>query len=245
VTISLSLTQSQIQTALGLFLLSVLPAGVGVFEAQDNRVPEPEGTDFVIMTTIRRERLETNIDEYADVLFTGSISGTTMDVSAVSYGEIAVGNSVFGVGVTAGTTVTELGTGTGGEGTYTISPSQTVASEQLAAGVVNVLQPTMITVQLDFHSANVGDSANMAQTVSTMFRDIYATEFFAATGYDVAPLYADDPRQMPFQNAEQQFETRWIVEAHLQANQIVEGIPQQFADEVSIGFVEVETSYPS
>jgi hypothetical protein len=63
--------------------------------------------------------------------FTGSISGSTLTVSAMTSGSIQVGQTVNGTGVTAGTTVTALGTGTGGTGTYTVSASQTVASEAL------------------------------------------------------------------------------------------------------------------
>jgi hypothetical protein len=59
---------------------------------------------------------------------TGSISATTLTVTAVSSGTIRVGMIITGTGVTAGTTITALGTGTGGTGTYTVSASQTVSS---------------------------------------------------------------------------------------------------------------------
>lgn len=59
---------------------------------------------------------------------TASITGTTMTVSAVINGAFAVGQVISGTGVTSGTTITALGTGTGGIGTYTVSPSQAVAS---------------------------------------------------------------------------------------------------------------------
>lgn len=62
---------------------------------------------------------------------TGSISGTTMTVTAVASGTINVGDTVTGTGVTAGTVVTEILTGTGGVGTYTVSASQTVTSGSL------------------------------------------------------------------------------------------------------------------
>jgi len=103
-----------------------------------------------------------------------------------------------------------------------------------------------VVFQLDFHSANVGDSSDMAQTIATLFRDPYATEFFSALTppIDVAPLYVDDPRQMPFMNAEQQFETRWIVDVHLEANQVV-SVGQQYADSVDIGLVSVTAAYPN
>ena len=61
----------------------------------------------------------------------GSISGTTLTVSAVYAGSIGVGTVISGTGVT-GTTVTVLGTGTGGVGTYTVSVSQTAASTTIS-----------------------------------------------------------------------------------------------------------------
>ena len=59
---------------------------------------------------------------------TGSIAATTLNVTAVGSGVIRVGMAITGTSVTAGTTITALGTGTGGTGTYTVSVSQTVAS---------------------------------------------------------------------------------------------------------------------
>jgi hypothetical protein len=59
---------------------------------------------------------------------TGSISGTTMNVTAIISGQLVVGGVISGTGVVAGTTITAYGTGIGGTGSYTISTSQTVAS---------------------------------------------------------------------------------------------------------------------
>ncbi len=68
-----------------------------------------------------------------DAVFTASISGTTMTVSAVTSGTIYVGCLITGTGVTANTTITALGTGTGGVGTYTVSQSQTVVSTTITS----------------------------------------------------------------------------------------------------------------
>lgn len=68
--------------------------------------------------------------------FTGSISGTTLTASAFTGfpgGNIAIGDTLAGTGVTAGTTVTAFGSGTGKAGTYTVSASQTVASTAMTA----------------------------------------------------------------------------------------------------------------
>jgi len=62
-------------------------------------------------------------------VFTGSISGTTLTVTAVSSGTISLGQLLTGTGMSLGTTITAYGNNTnGGAGTYTVSFSQTVAS---------------------------------------------------------------------------------------------------------------------
>jgi hypothetical protein len=64
-----------------------------------------------------------------------TVSGAygTLTVTAVGSGSVAIGNVLAGSGVTAGTFVTALGTGTGGTGTYIVSPSQTAASTTITA----------------------------------------------------------------------------------------------------------------
>lgn len=239
--ITVAPSQSAIQAALRAFLLGILPAGTEVIATQDNRVPEPAPTNFVTMTTISRTRLETNIDDWADAVFTGSIAGTVMTITGVQTGALAVGRAVFGVLVADGTTVTAFGTGTGGVGTYTVDTPQTVASGTLSAGSKTMTQPTEIAVQLDVHGPA---SADNAQVISTTFRDEFAVQFFADINPDIAPLYADDPRQMPFINDQNQYETRWVVTAMLQANQTASGFSQQFAGAADLTIVSVEAEYP-
>ena len=67
---------------------------------------------------------------------TGEISGTTLTITVATSGALYVGSLLTGTGVTAGTTITAFGTGTGGTGTYTVSTSQTVASTAIT-GTVN------------------------------------------------------------------------------------------------------------
>ncbi len=64
---------------------------------------------------------------------TGSTSTTTLTVTGVTSGVLQVGSQISGTGVTAGTIITALGTGTGGTGTYTINISQTVALTSITA----------------------------------------------------------------------------------------------------------------
>jgi len=61
-------------------------------------------------------------------------AGTVLNVTAVASGGIVVGQIINGTGVTANTTVTAYGTGTGGVGTYTVNISQNVSSTTLFSG---------------------------------------------------------------------------------------------------------------
>jgi hypothetical protein len=162
-----------------------------------------------------------------------------LTVSAVEYGAIAVGATIFGTGVTAGTRVREFGTGTGGTGTYIVAPSQTVASRTLSAGSKTIRMNSIFTVQIDFHSGSASPASDMAQTISAALRDAYATTFFAdLTGGTIMPLYADDPRYGPFNNENQQLEWRWTLDANLQVNQTIR-VPLEFADSAEVVLIEL------
>ena len=71
----------------------------------------------------------------AQVVVSGTLTGTygLMTVSAVTSGTLSVGQILSGSGVSAGTRLSGLGTGTGLTGTYYVTPSQTVASTSVTA----------------------------------------------------------------------------------------------------------------
>lgn len=64
-TITVTPTESQIFTALRTWLLTIVPAGVEVIGAFNNRVPEPAG-EYVMMSPATKERLSTDVIEYTD-----------------------------------------------------------------------------------------------------------------------------------------------------------------------------------
>jgi hypothetical protein len=66
-------------------------------------------------------------------MFTGSITGTTLTVTAMTSGVITVGAVIFGTGVTDNTIIVALGSGTGALGTYTVDTSQLAASTLITA----------------------------------------------------------------------------------------------------------------
>jgi hypothetical protein len=89
---------------------------------------------------------------------TGSISGTTLTVTAVTSGTLAVGMTLTSSGtITYGTRITALGTGTGGTGTYTISANQNRSSATL-------------TGTLPLHASTINITDTFSSNESTAFR---------------------------------------------------------------------------
>lgn len=213
--------------------------GVPVIQGQGNRVAPPSAQNYVIFTPMFKPRLATNIDANEDCFFEASIDDTgAMTVTDVAYGRIRIGSQVFGVGVEDGTFVL-TGPSDGGPGAYTVSVPQDVASQGMACGVHEMTQETAQHVQIDFYGPL---SPDYAQVVSTVFRDVVGVDLFAETGLPVSPLHADDPRQGPFVDGEQQYENRWTVDAVLQANQTVV-VPQQYAAALEVGLISVDAEY--
>ncbi len=218
-----------------------LSAGVPVILAQANRVAEPSSPDFVLMTPVRADRLATNTDASVDSFFAGSVAGTVLTVTGIQYGKVNPGAQLFGPNVAANTIIrSQLSGPAGGNGTYRLSVSQTVSAQNFACGVTAMLQPTKVTIQLDVHGPKSWD---YAQIISTALRDQYGVELFEELGPNITPLYADNPKQMPFLNGEAEYENRWVIMCELQADQTVV-IPQQFADQLTVGLIEVDTTYP-
>jgi len=68
--------------------------------------------------------------------FTGVMSGTTLTVSAITTPNLVVGTVIDDAGgnVAFNTVITAFGSGSGGNGTYTINNSQSVSSEPMTGG---------------------------------------------------------------------------------------------------------------
>src|SRR5574337_877886 len=101
-------------------------------------------------------------------------------------------------------------------------------------GTQNVMRPTRLDVQIDCYGSTAFDRATI---ISTMLRSEYACNSFAASGFDVQPLYADDPKQLPFINGEDQYEQRFTFAAALQFNPVVT-VPQDFATALNFAAVK-------
>lgn len=97
-------------------------------------------------------------------------------------------------------------------------------------------------VQIDFYGPEAQEYAEM---VSTLLRDEYGCNAFAAINPEIQPLHADEAKNMPIVNGESQYEQRFMVEALLQINPVTT-VPQDFAEELATEeFINVDAAYPT
>lgn len=240
----LDLTETLGFTAFRSFLLQILPTGIEVIRGEVNRVPEPEGLDFVIFWPTQQERLGTNYTTFTDCVFSGSITGTVLTVTSFAHGagSLIPGLVLFDTGTVVqpnSVLGTQITGNPGDVGTYNVAPSQTVPSETIYEGIRADMVPVEWVVQVDVHGPN---SADNTRIIESLFRSEYATDFFDQQTIQIAPLFAETPKQTPFLNSEQQYEYRWTIDLHLQINPIVNS-PQQFADQLKITLIPVEETY--
>ena len=105
------------------------------------------------------------ISSPSSAVFTASLSGTTLTVTAVTNGTIGISQALFGVGVTQETVITALGTGSGGTGTYTVNLSQTIASERMnSVNVGAVINAQIIGTTLYTNTVSSG-TLYLGQTI--------------------------------------------------------------------------------
>jgi len=104
-------------------LIGLLSTSTGRVTISDNGI-----NAYIVDGT---NRYTWRINTVTSAVFAGSTSSTTLTVSSIKSGTIAVGQHFFAVGALQETVITALGTGTGGVGTYTLGLSQSIASSQM------------------------------------------------------------------------------------------------------------------
>ena len=142
----------------------LVPSVVGVLNSNDGIVRITDnGINVYIVDGAYRYTWR--ISAPATAVFTGSTSGTTLTVSSVSSGTLAVGQSLYGVNVLAETVITALGTGSGGAGTYTINRSQTVSAETMNSATVGAIFTGTIATNVLTVSGVTSGTLYVGQTV--------------------------------------------------------------------------------
>lgn len=144
----------------------------------NNAATTPIGTLDYLSATAKSAMI------YTPPVFTGTISTTTLTVSAITSGTIVLNSTITGTGISAGTKITAFGTGTnGGVGTYTVSMSQTVSS------------PTSITAKLSagayaprlLYSAYTGPVMRIRNNIDTSQTNL--TDFYADVSGNLGTTY--------------------------------------------------------
>lgn len=235
-------TQDDICQVLRTALAALMPPGMPLRQGLQSRVSEPSEPDFMVYWLLQMPRLETNYNQYVDAVFTGSINGTTMDITLVHpdfVGQIVPGCQVFGIGVDPATRVVQWLSGTGGLGTYEVSVDQVIASEVLACGQEIMEQGAEVWMQIDVHGPN---AVMNAAIVSTTFRDERGVELLGGSVSPIQPMWSEET-QMPFQNAEQQWEYRMVITLHLHVNFTL-SLPQDFMDQIQVNRNNVDAIFP-
>jgi len=93
---------------------------------------------------------------FTNSVFTGSINGSTLTVTEIEVGTLAIGQQINSPNVSAGTTISALGTGTGGTGTYTVNLPQVVDLGPLTSS-----DGTSILLNHEFGNDDLSTSATL------------------------------------------------------------------------------------
>ena len=142
-----------------------IPTIVGQLNSTTGQVGITDNGTYVYITD-GTYRYSWRISSPSTAVFTGTISGTTLTVTAVKNGTIGVSQSLFGVGIAQETVITGLGTGSGGVGTYTINISQTVSTAETmnSTAVAAVFTGTISATTLSVTAVTSG-TLYLGQTV--------------------------------------------------------------------------------
>lgn len=142
-----------------------IPTIIGQLNSTTGQVGITDNGTYVYITD-GTYRYSWKISSPSTAVFTGTISGTTLTVTAVKNGTIGVSQSLFGVGIAQETVITGLGTGSGGVGTYTINISQTVSTAETmnSTAVAAVFTGTISATTLSVTAVSSG-TLYLGQTV--------------------------------------------------------------------------------
>ena len=100
----------------------------------------------------------TDVAAPAAVIASATCAGTVLTVGSMTSGDtLAVGQVLTGTGVSEGTQITALGTGSGGAGTYTVSPANTIGSGE----AMNAYAVTSTSIQILIDQVPVTSAADI------------------------------------------------------------------------------------
>ncbi len=119
-------------------------------------------------------------------------------------------------------------------------PTAVYADPATATGTLSITQATQWSARVDSYGARAHD---MALALSIVLCSAVGCEFLGTLGR-AQPLSASAMTHLPISSAEGPFFERWSFDAFLQFNPFIT-VPQQFADQLHVGLIEVDTTYPT
>lgn len=123
-------------------------------------------------------------------------------------------------------------------GSARMTPWRTnVDSTDTATQTKSISVGASYTFQCDVYGTNAADNAAI---LAFAFRDDYSQQFMPA---GAAAMYASDPLQMVFVDAEDNYEERWVVDLTVGYNPVI-AIQSQSALSVDIVLDNVDVEYP-
>lgn len=243
--VTLSITETQVFTSLRTVLLTFGLAPLNpntrfeIIRGQVNRVPEPAGPDFLVMWPALRERLSMNVETCTDNQVSASIAGSVMTVGEVLAGYVPLGASLWQLNNAAsvGTILSQISGIAGGAGRYQLAPTPDLGSQTFYCGNRAMQEDVELTIQCDVHGPA---SADNASKIEVQWRSQWGVDACQNAGGIISPLYSSAPRQLAFDNAEQQYEERWSIDLCMQISPVV-SVPQQFATKATVTAESVQT----
>ncbi|WP_313622838.1 LIC_12616 family protein [Achromobacter sp.] len=119
-------------------------------------------------------------------------------------------------------------------------PVSSYADPSPATGTLTMTQATQWTARVEACGARAHD---LALILSIALRSQYGCEFLERLGR-MQPLETGELGQLSLDGAENENFERWAFDAVLQFNPSIT-VPQQFADQLHVGLIEVDTTYPT
>ena len=153
----------------------------GAFQDNLNQYDGYPGSSYPVRLLTTDESNQISITPDIAV-FTGSISTTTLTVTAMTSGSIRVGMLLTGTGLASEQRVVALGTGTGGTGTYIVGVSQTVASTTITGTMYSKMQ------------------VQVAGIYTLLFSLAFANT--SATAFDVQVWFVKNGTNIPYSNSQ-------------------------------------------
>lgn len=218
-----------LDNALIALIISTLRTGLEAVDLEDTPIVQAfqptqqgantEATYYLYKVGDRRIGYPFKEDSWGNTtvaLFTGSITGSVLTVTAVESGTLSPGQGVTAIGLPLDTLISSTGTGTGGTGTYNLNRTSLVplSSQSMTSGVLTMLHTETCQYETTFQisalstqnpaSTTQKTAADLVNYAAYVLQSAVAVQTFEDDGVGI--LDVKDVRNTPFKDDRDQFE---------------------------------------